>query len=222
MKKSTLFDTIKSTIKSHPFIFVTLALFAFIVVVLFITAINIGPSTEIEVLVAPASATVEIDGKKYENGTYRFKNGEHQVYIEKDGFVSKDYTFSTENTSKLYDYLEQTDGSFSWYLDHESDALLLTQIGSYTANLEAEKFAAKYSVISKLPIVYANYDQDYNYTEYRIDGGKFSDCESDFCLKITDTTGGNLDAAKERLKEQGINPEDYEILYVYMPITPIE
>ena len=222
MKTPSLFETIKSTIKTHPFIFVCLILFTFITIILFITAINLGQTKEVEILVAPASATVEIDGKKYENGTYKLKTGEHQVHIEKENFTTKDYTFTIESTTKLYDFLEQKDGSFSWYLDHESDALLLTQIGSYNASIEAEKFTTTYSVISKLPIIYANYDENYNYTEYRIDGGKFSDCKTDFCLKVTDTTGGNLEAAKEKLKEQGITPEDYELLYTYTPITPLE
>lgn len=222
MKKPTLIDTFKSAIKSHPIIFISLAILAFVSLILFITAINLTPKKQVEILIAPASATIEIDDKKYENGTYSFEVKDHQIRITKDGFSSKEYSFNPDNTDKIYDYLEQSDGSFSWYLNHESDALLLTQIGSYTASNEAQQFASTYSVISKLPIVYANYDENYNYTEYRIDGGKFSGCLTDFCLKVTDTTGGNLENAKKSLKDQGINPDSYEILYSYTPITPLE
>lgn len=211
----------KTLIKSKPFILITLPLLIFIAIIIIIATINMGQTKEIEILITPASATIKIDGKNYQNGTYKFKEGEHQVHLEKENFTSKDFTFNTSNTDKIYEYLEQTDGTYSWYLNHEEDALLLTQIGSFNASVRALEFTKSHNAISKLPLVYANYDEHYNYTEYRVDGGKFSECVSDFCLKITDTTGGNLDAAKQKLKEQGINPDNYEIVYSYTPITPL-
>lgn len=212
----------KTLIKSKPFVLITLPLLIFITAVIIIAMVNLGQTKEIEIVVTPASATIKIDGKSYENGTYKFKEGTYQVHLEKENFVSKDFSFNTNDTDRIYEYLEQADGTYSWYLNHETDALLLTKIGSFNADIEAQEFTKSYNAISKLPIIYANYDDQYNYTEYRIDGGKFSECVADFCLKITDTTGGNYEVAKQKMKEQGINPDNYEIVYTYTPITPLE
>lgn len=86
----------------------------------------------------------------------------------------------------------------------------------------SDEYAKNYPVVKGLPIIYANYDQDYNYTEYRIDIANPSDCQKqDFCLIITDVTGGNEQAAKNALIKKGYNPADYEIIYKYQPITPL-
>lgn len=179
-------------------------------------------TVEIELRIAPASATVLIDGKKYQNGTFRIKPGTYTIKIEKEGFTTKEYQFNTDTTKKIYDYILQTDGSYSWYLNHSEDAELLTSIGDYEANLEATAYNDKHKIVYSLPIIYANYDKDYNYTEYRIDGGSFDGCNTDFCLKVTDTTGGNLDNAKQKIKDAGFNPDDYQILYQYTPIIPLD
>ena len=176
----------------------------------------------VEILIAPASATITIDGKPYQNGTYDLESGTVNVHLEKPDFVSQDFTFDTTKSNKLYAYLLQTDGTFSWYETHESDDLLLSTIGDYQALKSADSYTANHPVIKDLPIIYADYDTQYNYTEFRIDGGKFDGCSSDFCLKVTDTTGGNLDFAKSLLAKKGIDPANYEILYEYKPITPLD
>lgn len=79
---------------------------------------------------------------------------------------------------------------------------------------EARKYAEKYPAITKLPIVYAKYLNGYaDYMEFRIDGGAFEECKTDFCLKITDETNNSREKSYEILREKGINPDDYEIIY---------
>ena len=95
-------------------------------------------------------------------------------------------------------------------------------IGDYEAEQNSKDYNSRYPIISILPIVYAEYDDEYDYTEYRIDGGSFSDCDRDFCLKITDVTGGNMDHAKAKIRNAGFNPDDFQILYEYRPIAPLE
>ena len=207
--------------KKYPFIFIGLSLLIFFTVILVISALNIRPSVEVELLVAPSSASTTIDGKIYQNGKFNLESGEHQVHIEKEGFITQDFSFNTSLTTKIYTYLRQTDGSFSWYQNHPEDGLLLTQIGDYLADQETSSYAKKYPIMEALPIIYANYDKNYNYTEFRIDGGKFDGCNSDFCIKITDSTGGNLDLAKSKIKDAGFNPDDFQILYEYKPIQAL-
>ena len=212
----------KNLLRKHPFICLSFGGLLILTIILFVTALSIKNTTEIELRIAPISATVLIDGKPYQNGKFRIESGEHQLHIEKTGFNTKDYSFNTDTTTKIFDYLTETNGGFSWYLDHEEDAILLTSIGDYKSSLLANSYNSKNPIISALPIIYAHYDQNYNYTEYRIDGGTFTDCDSDFCLKITDTTGGNLENAKDKIREAGFNPDDYQILYEYKPIQELK
>ena len=204
-------------IKKYPLIFIGLSLLIFFTVILVITAFSLRASVDIELLVAPASATTTIDGKEYQNGNFRLEPGEHHIHIEKDGFITQDFSFNTISTTKIYTYLHQADGSFSWYQSHPDDSILLTRIGDYLSDQEATAYAGQNPIVQVLPIVYANYDQNYNYTEFRIDGGSFDDCNSNFCLKITDSTGGNLNLAKTKIREAGFNPDDYQIIYEYKP-----
>ena len=175
-------------------------------------------TTEIEIVVAPASATILIDGKEYKNGKERITSGKHNVIIKKDGFNTSEFSFDTADTNKLYAYILENDNGYNWYLNHQDDSMLLTKIGSYINDKEASSYQSKNPISLSLPIIYAHYDEAYNYTEYRIDGGTFTDCKSDFCIKITDTTGGNYEAAIQKIKDTGFNPDDYQILYEYKPI----
>ena len=178
----------KSFIKNHP---VLIIVFTFLIIatgVLFIIALSINNTSEIEIRVAPSSATILIDGKQYQNGKFRISSGEHNIKITKDGFNTKDFTINTNTTDKIYTYLLESNGGYNWYLTHQEDALLLTSIGDYESKFTSETYNAKHAIIAKLPVIYANYDKEYNYTEYRIDGGSFVGCDTDFCLKITDTT----------------------------------
>lgn len=88
----------------------------------------------------------------------------------------------------------------------------------YSSNEEyekAKKYGEKYPVIKVLPIIYAKYSNDYSeYTEFRIDGGVFQECNNkEFCIVITDITGGNYEDALSKIREAGYNPESYEIKY---------
>ena len=197
-------------------------LVAFIAVIL----INGSNKTKVEIRVAPADANITINGKTYKNGTYDLPVGEAKVHIDFGAdFVAQDFSMDIPANSKepvkLYTFLIQRDGKTTWYDTHESDAILMNTIGDYLAGEEAKRFNEAHPITEKLPIIYANYDQEFNYREYRIDGGKFEQCKSDFCLKITDTTGDNLEAAKKAIKDAGFNPADYEIIYEYTPIKTL-
>ncbi len=211
----------KNLIKKYPILLVSLFTLALITIALLITALNLKDTSEIEIRVAPASATILIDGKQYQNGSYRIPSGTHQVKIEKSGFNTKEFSFNTASNNKLFTFLLESNGGYNWYLNHQEDAQLLTSIGDYEATLESEKYYNKYKISSVLPIIYANYDTDYNYTEFRIDGGSFTGCETNFCIKITDTTGGNYELALQKIRETGMSPDDYQILYEYIPIQPL-
>lgn len=195
-----------------------------IVISVIFIIINAGKTATLDIVVAPVTAEVKIDGKTYKNGTYKFEPGEVEVSITKDGFTTEEKTLVLEDgvTTKLYTYLMPIDGSFEWYLDHEEDMMILNTIGDAQANTDSAAYKDKYPIIEALPIVYVNYDENWDLTEFRVDGGMFEGCEQIFCLKISDTTGGNRERALQEIKEKGFEPDDYEIIYEYTPIVPLE
>ncbi len=66
-------------------------------------------------------------------------------------------------------------------------------------------------IFSILPISIAYYDKDYSeYTSYNINAKSTND---KITIIIDDKTGGNYEAAIKKLKEEGINPDDYTIIY---------
>ena len=208
-------------LKKNPIFLIIMVTVLFFAGTLIFVALSQKSLKKIEILVTPASTTITINGKNYQNGTYDLETGTLDVHLEKPGFITQDFTFDTTKSNKLYAYLLQTDGTFSWYETHEDDDVLMSTIGDYQALKTADAYTANHPAIQNLPIIYADYDSQYNYTEFRIDGGKFDGCSTDFCLKITDTTGNNLDFAKSLLEQKGIDPAKYEILYEYQPITPL-
>lgn len=211
-------------IKKHP-LSIAAALFGIIVVVIIILyVIDSGKTASLEALIAPSNATITINGKSYKNGTYRVEPGTFTAKIEKEGFTSKELSVELQSgkTTKVYDYLVPLDGDMSWYKNHPEEALLLNSVGDAKADYNSKTYVKKYPVIDVLPIIYAKYSDDYStYTEFRIDGGEFDDCPEKFCIKITDTTGGNYDFALDILHQKGFNPDDYKILYEYKPIEPL-
>lgn len=210
--------------KNKNLIYLVVGVAVIIIIILIVILIyNLNHNAKLDLLVAPREAKVTIDGKIYQNGVYNFKPGEIEIKVTMDGFDSKETKLVLEpnTTTTYYTYLMPIDGSFDWYLNHEEDMMLLNTIGDAEANADAKSYLEKYPIVEVLPIIYANYDDVWNYTEFRVDGGKFDDCEETFCLKITDTTGGNEDAAIEMIREKGFNPSDYEIIYKQEPIVEL-
>lgn len=200
---------------------IILATLIIVCVISIIVTIYITSHKKISILVAPVSATITINGKNYTNGTYNLPTGEVTATIQKDGFITKKITINTSETTNIHTYLLQSDGTYTWYLEHPEDATILTTIGGEEAKLLSNDYQNKYPIMQNLPIIFAEYDKEYNYTEYRIDGGSFPDCPIDFCIKITDTTGGNYQPAINKLKSLDQDIEKYHILYEHKPIIPL-
>lgn len=196
---------------------------ALVVILVAVIIVRLQSRATLDIVVAPESAKVLVDGVEYENGVYRVEPGVAKVVISKEGFKTKELEVNLKagETTKLYTYLMTMDGSYQWYLEHPEDQMILNTIGDGLAGAAAKDYLAKYPIVKVLPIIYANYDAEWNYTEYRVDGGEFDECKAEFCLKITDTTGGNYEAALMEIAERGYRPEDYEIVYQYKPIEDL-
>lgn len=203
---------------------------AFVILVIISIGLYINSlrySGVIDILIAPSFATVTIDDKTYpSSGIQKLLPGTYTATISAEDFTTKTITFTvtSDEPAVLYEYLVPSNGSMDWYVQHPSEDMILTTIGNYNSNKAADDYYIKYPISTVLPIVVVEVNPEtYDWTEYRIDGSTdFEQCKTDYCVKITDTTGGNYENALKKIRENGFNPDDYEIIYDYVPIEPLE
>ncbi len=177
-------------------------------------------------IIAPSFAKMNIDGKTYPiNKDIRFKPGEYTVTIIANDFETQERKLNLQEhqTTTLALYLNPEEGDpFNWYETHDEEYSYYLSAANYLANESAANYAAKYPIVTAIPFTVVEVDPvTYDWTEYSVTGGNFDGCKTDFCVKITDTTGGNREKALQKIREKGFNPDDYQILYEYTPIEPL-
>ena len=208
---------------SHPFFLAFCLFFIVVVTILLIYLHSLNSLATLDLLVTPQSATITINDKIYTNGIYQLEPGNYHATITKENFETKEFDLELKanKTTPLHTYLTQTDHTYSWYLEHNEDDLILNTIGDESAATAAEIYNSKYPIITSLPIIYSQYDDSYQLIDYRIDGGTFDSCSSDFCLQITYIDDPSRSAALATLQEKGYNINDYEIIYNHKPIQQL-
>ena len=200
-----------------------------IAVIAVITSIAVyyAKTAVVDIYVAPSAATITLNGKPYENfQSYDLLPGDYHVEIAMDGMQTKEYdiTLADGGFAKIHDYLlDSMGGGYNYYLTHPEDEYLLTQIASKD-DQPAQKFISAYEqkagILDILPIDYDAYTDDFAYYiqyKIRVDDSR-GDCPKIACLVIEDNTGDNEQRAKDKIKEYGYNPDDYEIKYEYVPL----
>lgn len=187
----------------------------FLVIILIVVSVRRIYSGALRIVVAPTSASIVIDGKKYENGSYEgVRAGIVHVDITAEGFEpeSFDLNIAPDVITGIYSCLKTDDSNLLQEGDYAETCSLVKE---YYGEKEKDEFSQRYPISNVIPVVVEEYSWDYtSYTYYRIDFGKYKDCErEEYCVKITDFSGGNYDNAIKMIRKKGYNPNDYEIIY---------
>ena len=174
--------------------------------------VNSKKTATLEILVAPASSEIKIGNSTYKNGTHSFIPGTYPVEIKKDGFdtYAGEITIKEGEGNHLYHYLNQSDGSLTWYLNHKNDSMILNSIGDREAEIEASNYAKKDPILKITPY----YDENNNHFQLVAE-------EKDGAIKVTanlntctdDLKAKYITEVQKHLEKQGINPADYDITY---------
>ena len=197
-----------------------------VLVVILVIVIHNAKTATVDIMVAPMNATVELNGAKYENmRSHNVMPGDYHVKISMEGMQTKEYDFSIEKDGfvRVWTYLLDANGGFDYYLSHPDDAMLLDDVISdddKVAQSFVDEYKQKIGIVDILPINYDAYSDDFSeYVQYgtRVDNSR-DDCPKVACLVIEDNTGGNEQRAKDKIREYGYNPDDYEIKYEYVPL----
>lgn len=205
---------ISEFIKKHPIVTLLIGAVLALAIILIIVTVRRLNSASLRIVTAPSSAEVVVDGTVYTNGFYDgLSVGQKHVEVRAEGFETEsfDMEFAADDTTKIYLCLKTDDEALTKTDDYINNCDLVKE---YHGEQETLDFYKKYPIHQDIPIVVEWYSDDYTvHVSYRIDLGEYKNCQSEYCLKITDLSGGNRDRAIQEIRNRGYNPDDYEILY---------
>ena len=175
---------------------------------------NATRTVSVRFMIAPASATITLNGQKYQNAeTYRIRPGNYDLLIAKDGFdpYQNSLVLNDNDDINISISLEIQPGNEDYYKQHPNEAYALETIWTDQMIAGSEVVLADNPLLNILPINVEYYIQNQQYVHYQI-SFRIDDPENVTVL-INDYTGGNHDAALERIRTEGYNPDDYTIEY---------
>lgn len=100
-------------------------------------------TAKVKILIAPKTAELYIDGKKYKNSdNITLTPGEKQVVIKANGFkeYNKKIFFSKEKTTLIYEWLEPIDENKDYYNNNEDELQLRETIEQSGFSIELEEY----------------------------------------------------------------------------------
>jgi len=161
----------------------------------------------IEVLVAPSSAKVMIDGKPYSNGEYELSVGEYDVVVEEEGFESYRATILVSDKHKTYvaTCLQPMQGNEKYY-DDNLEQYSTCQVANEIADVSAwDQTALMDEIFEYTP--FHNDKEGFYVDPYYDDNDNlivelsFKDCsQTEVILE---------ERAYDWMRKQGLNPDDY-------------
>ena len=168
----------------------------------------------LEIVVAPISANIKVNDHTYANmQSHRVKPGDYHISITKpDYFESYEENFTLNDGEKKEIYIELTQlPGTDWYKDHPKDAYSMDAIINHELAKNSEYLIKNYPLLKVLPLKVEYFINNSTYVYYVISYEINEDNKPTILIK--DYTGGNHDAAIQRIQSEGYNPEDYQIEY---------
>ena len=204
-------------IRRHKIISAAIALNVIaILVVVLLVVVHRAKTASIDIYVAPSEATIELNGKKYDNfASYNLMPGEYHVSISMDGMKTKEYDLALENDgfARIWEYLVDDNDSLDYYLKNPDEISILTK---FSDDEEVKKVIEYYdkvvSIRDALPLEYYDRSDPDNSVGVFVEEDTDECANKILCLVIY---GGekNRDIALNLIREAGHNPDDYGIRF---------
>lgn len=144
-------------------------LVVFIIVFVFLIYYSIRQSTytaKIDLLVAPASSKILINGHGRGSGTINAKPGTYKITVSMTGFSADTVTISVaKNQTKSVGIVLVSDSPSTegWYLNHPSDEKIAEGISSKQNVAAAQQAVSSVPLIKLLPFTGPNFEYQINY-----------------------------------------------------------
>ena len=173
-------------------------------------------SAKVEVLIAPKSAELYIDGKKYSNnGVFSVSPGEKEVIIKANGFqeYKQKKNFTKETTNYIYTWLDPTEENKNYYNEHSEEQDLVETIAQQGTVLEGEKYnndpIFKITPVRNFKLGFSasasRDEKDFNKITLTIDLMTCRDNQVENLKKV----------AESYFKQKGINLSKYQVKYTH-------
>jgi hypothetical protein len=173
-------------------------------------------SAKVEVLIAPKSAELYIDGKKYNNsGVFSVSPGEKEVIIKANGFqeYKQKKKFTKDTTNYIYTWLDPTEENKNYYNEHSEEQDLVETIAQQGTVLEGEKYnndpIFKITPVRNFKLGFSasasRDEKDFNKITLTIDLMTCRDNQVENLKKV----------AESYFKQKGINLSKYQVKYTH-------
>lgn len=216
-KQNFVFDFIKSPQKKGNhllnIIIFFLLLSLFILIYFFITwIINYDKTATLEYYLAPSTATITLDQQNLQpEGKIKLKPGIYKLKIIKQGFTD----FSTEielkpnQTTPLYKALEPDSTNADYYQTHPDEASRVQHIADANADLERKNYTDSDPIFKITP--YSSYQNGFSIISEKQENTSKILLKIDLLTCSDDQIQKLKDAAYQYLKDNKINPDNYDI-----------
>lgn len=216
-KQNFVFDFIKSPQKKGNhllnIIIFFLLLSLFILIYFFITwIINYDKTATLEYYLAPSTATITLEQQNLQpEGKIKLKPGTYKLKITKQGFTD----FSTEielkpnQTTPLYQALEPDSTNSDYYQTHPDEASRVQHIADANADLERKNYTDSDPIFKITP--YSSYQNGFSIISEKQENTSKILLKIDLLTCSDDQIQKLKDAAYQYLKDNKINPDNYDI-----------
>lgn len=216
-KQNFVFDFIESPQKKGNhllnIIIFFLLLSLFILIYFFITwIINYDKTATLEYYLAPSTATITLDQQNLQpEGKIKLKPGTYKLKITKQGFTD----FSTEielkpnQTTTLYQALEPDSTNTDYYQTHPDEASRVQHIADANADLERKNYTDSDPIFKITP--YSSYQNGFSIISEKQENTSKILLKIDLLTCSDDQIQKLKDAAYQYLKDNKINPDNYDI-----------
>lgn len=196
---------------------VSLLSVSLILTIAFFSFQNRGKTAQAELVVAPQSASLTLNGKKVKAGIVRLKPGSYTLVATKSGFETASKVFIASDTELPYVGIvldSNSPATQNWYRDNIEDQRLAESITGRQSDQNSEKVISKNGLLTKLPYFGPG-------SEYRIDAGVSVKGSSEPAIYIRSVSEQSKQDALNWIRQQGFNPESMEIIYLpYNAVSP--
>lgn len=169
------------------------------------------PKPNLDVVVAPDSATLIMDGKTHiKDGEQHVKPGRHTVVASLAGFssVTENVNVTSKSVAKLTFLLSPNSAAGYTYLqDNQAEQLQREALGGQQFNSTVQQAVSSTGFIKELPYIGPG-------LEFRIDYGGGANSSGKPIIYITGETAQAQQDALTWIKYQGYNPSTMDIQYV--------
>lgn len=110
-------------------------------------------AAEVNILIAPRSSLITLNGKKISNGKHYISPGKYTIKAEKEGFFenSIDFEVKSKEVKEITFALATEDGSDDWYIKNRQDDLIRSGAGYKIISENMELIKKNSPIAKKLP-----------------------------------------------------------------------